>query len=54
MFMRNSNRVGAIGIAVLLAAVTVVPALAAGDMTVGLFVQKLAEAQHLNAADSRR
>ena len=49
--MRNGKRVGAITVALILAAVVALPALAAGEMTVGRFVQQIASQQRLNASD---
>ena len=48
--MKNVNRIGALVLAGLL---VVAPVFAAGDMTVGGFVVKLAKAKNLNATDSR-
>ena len=48
--MKNVNRIGALVLAGLLVAA---PVIAAGDMTVGGFVVKLAKAKNLNATDAR-
>jgi hypothetical protein len=51
MLMRKLIRLGAIAAAALMIAVTVAPALAASEVTVGRFVQELALHRNLNAVD---
>jgi hypothetical protein len=52
MFMRNAMRLGTVAIAIVLAVAVAVPA-AAGEITVGQFVQQLARAKNLNATDAK-
>lgn len=50
--MKNARRLGALALAVAMAAAIAVPVMAA-ETTVGRFVQELAKAKNLNAADPR-
>ena len=50
--MRKSERFGAMAVAILMVAAMSVPALAASDVTVGQFIQRLAMSKNLNASDA--
>jgi len=51
--MRKLERFGAMAVAVVMVAVLALPVMAAGGVTVGQFIQRLAMAKNLNATDAR-